>query len=93
MKENSNNSYTSRTILVRGVFKLRPFSDWLIYRKPGLAETRSIILETLLREKFSKIKLENGFFTMDHSIKGKSHFVFIKIRVIHAFLNSVKGIC
>ena len=40
MKENSNSSYMSRIILVRGVFKLCSPSDWLKYRAPSLAQTQ-----------------------------------------------------
>ena len=77
MKKNSSSSCMSRIILVRGVFKLSLLSDWLIYRERSLA--RSINFKTLQREKFSKIKLENGLYIMGHNIKGKFHYVSIKI--------------
>ena len=54
-------------------------SDWLTRLELPLAETRRIDLKTHLRGKFSKIKLENGLYIMGHSIKGKFHYVSIKI--------------
>ena len=60
MKENSNSSYMSRTILVRGVFKLSSLSDWLKYREPSLAQFEIPIEGKIFENQIGKWLLHYG---------------------------------
>lgn len=60
MKVNSSSSYMSRTILVRGVFKLSSLSDWLKYREPSLAQFEIPIEGKIFENQIGKWLLHYG---------------------------------